>query len=347
MRHIWTACILSFLTIGAQAQTLPSGSASDAFSPVGSSFNAPAEWGEEPLVAPMALRSALLNTNYPLVAPDLFGARSEKVRSVPLAFGMSAILPGSGQAYNRQYVKAGVAILIEAAAITTYSILRKNGHDAEHDFQDWAHRSWSPVKYASWLNDYSVYLNEERGGSVTAPPVQAPSGVDFTNPDGWSAQDQAAVNAMFEQIRTIERQVFHPETGAVFSHQIPDFDAQQYYELIGKYFQFAPGWEDYAEWKSSEGAFTAAIDPEMTGEGGSKPNVSTTFYSYARDHADAQDTLREASRISLIFIFNHLIAAVDAAVSSKLHNDRLDTSLGLTYTGTGQAAPVASLRFKF
>ncbi|MDA1027591.1 MAG: hypothetical protein O3B41_00845 [Bacteroidetes bacterium] len=268
-------------------------------------------------------------------------------RSVPLAFGLSAILPGAGQFYNRQYVKAGVAVALEAAVITGYSILRTRGTGAEDAFQATAHQSWSPVKYASWLNDYATYLNEERGGNITAPLVQLPSSIDFTQPGSWSSSERAAVNAMFTQIRAVERQVFHPETGAAFSHQIPDFAAQQYYELIGKYFQFAPGWEDYSDWKNAQGEFTVAIDPEHTGSGGSKPNVSVSFYRYAGDHADAQDTLREASRISLLFVFNHLLAAIDAAVSSKLHNDRLDTSLGLSYDGPGRPTPVARLQFSF
>lgn len=268
-------------------------------------------------------------------------------RSVPLAFGLSAILPGAGQFYNRQYVKGGIALALEAAVITGYSVLRTRGINAEDAFQATAHQSWSPIKYASWLNDYATYLNDERGGNITAPPVQLPSSIDFTRPGSWTSSEKTAVNAMFTQIRAIERQVFHPETGAAFSHQIPDFSAQQYYELIGKYFQFAPGWDDYSEWKNAQGEFTVAIDPERTGSGGSKPNVSVSFYRYARDHADAQDTLREASRISLLFVFNHLLAAIDAAVSSKLHNDRLGTSLGLTYDGPGRPAPVARLKFSF
>ncbi|NQV73164.1 hypothetical protein HQ496_08575 [bacterium] len=295
-------------------------------------------------MTPNALRATLLSGEK-IGLSNVY--KKQKVRSVPLAFGLSAVLPGAGQVYNKQYVKAGLALAIEAAAITGYAVLRSRGLDAETAFQAQAHQSWSPAKYATWLNDYADYLNSERGGNVTAPDVSIPGNVDFQHPEAWTAADQATVSSMFSQIRAIERQVFHPETGAAFSHQIPDFSAQQYYELIGKYFQFAPGWEDYSSWKDSEGQFTAAIDPELTGSGGSKPNVSTSFYAYAKDHAHAQDTLREASRISLLFIFNHLVAAIDAAVSSKLYNDRLETSFGLAYDGNGHHTPVASIRLHF
>lgn len=268
-------------------------------------------------------------------------------RSVPLAFVLSAVVPGAGQFYNKQYVKAGIAVALEAAVITGYTMLRTKGLDAETDFQNVAHQNWSPNRYATWLNDYSDYLSSELGAVITAPKIQVVNSVDFTNPSGWSSADQAAVNTLFSQIRAIERQVYHPETGAAFSHQIPDFSAQQYYELIGKYFQFAPGWDDYGNWKDDQGRFTAAIDPEMTGTNGSKPNVSSSFYAYAEEHADAQDMLREASRISLLFIFNHLIAAVDAAVSAKLFNNKVESQMGLAYNSFGAPTPVATIRIQF
>ncbi len=268
-------------------------------------------------------------------------------RSVPLAFGLSAVVPGAGQVYNGFFIKGGVAIALEAALITGYSVLRSNGLDAETEFQKWAHRSWSPVKYASWINDYADYLRDELGVSISAPPVDLISGIDFTQPDSWSASERAQVDGLISQIHAIEVQAIHPETGARFSHQLPSFADQQYYELIGKYFQFAPGWEDYPEWRDGEGRFTQAIDPELSGPGDTKPNVSTSFYDYASDHGDAQDTLRQASRISMLFFFNHLIAAVDAAVSAKLHNDRLDTRLGLSYDPDGSPVLVTGLVLSF
>jgi len=89
----------------------------------------------------------------------------------------------------------------------------------------------------------------------------------------------------------------------------------------------------------------------LTGSDGSKPNVSTTFYSYARDHADAQDLLRRASRISTLLVFNHLLAGIDAAVSAKLFNDRLarqlDTYMGLAWDSGGSAVPVFGLQWSF
>jgi hypothetical protein len=269
------------------------------------------------------------------------------VRSIPLALGLSAALPGLGQAYNGQWIKAGAALALEAVVLSVWASKRSSGLDAEDAFRAFAHQDWSPARYASWLNDYSTFLQTERGLSVTAPPVDIRTDVDFTDPGSWNSADRAAVRGMFDQIRAIERQVYHPETGATFSHQLPFFGEQQYYELIGKYFQFAPGWYDYPEWITVEGGYTGAIDPEMTGPGGSKPNVSATFREYARDHAHAQDLLRTASRLSTLFIVNHLIAGIDAAVSAKLNSDRVSARMALGMGSDGRPQPVAALGFRF
>lgn len=282
-----------------------------------------------------------------LISPQPTAHATGGERSVPLAFGLSAVVPGAGQAYNRQWVKATVAFAAELALVTTYAMTRQDGLDREAAFQRVAHQRWSPARYAAWANDYKVFLNEEHGGSIGAPDVGIPTGIDFSRPDAWSAADRMAVDELIAGIRSIEREAFHPETGAAFSHQLPGFAEQQYYELIGKYFQFAPGWDDYPDWGSAEEGFTIAIDPEHTGPGGDKPNVSETFRAYAKDHAKAQDVLRRASRMSIFFILNHVVAGIDAAVNAKLHNDRLTTSMGVATDLNGRPVAMTTLRLRF
>ncbi len=79
----------------------------------------------------------------------------------------------------------------------------------------------------------------------------------------------------------------------------------------------------------------------------SKPNVSPTFFRYAEDHGEANDYLRRASRVSLFFVVNHLIAAIDAAVFAKIHNDRLQATVQTSLYATGAWQPVASVRVSF
>jgi hypothetical protein len=267
-------------------------------------------------------------------------------RSIPLALGLSAAVPGLGQGYNRQWIKAGIAAAVEALLIVGYVKWRNDGLDGERAFQTVAHQEWSPAKYASWLNDYTTFLEVNHGGSFSHEPIPVPETVDFANPDGWSESDRVTVQSFFADIRDAEFELFHPETGASFSHRIPDFGDQQYYELIGKYFQFAPGWSDYPDWLS-DGDYTDAIDPERSDADGDKISVSPTFYSYARDHAHSQDLLRRASQMTSLIVVNHVIAAIDAAVFARLHNRRLVARMDMVGDGGGRSAPRATLTYKF
>ncbi len=279
-------------------------------------------------------------------------------RSVPLAFGMSVAIPGLGQAYNRSWVKAAVAIAGEATVLLLYNSWRQQGVDGRNAYRDQAHTHWSPVRYAHWLNDYTQYLNELPGGRlVDTPPVEISSSlssINFAQPDTWAQSDQLAVRSLIREIQRVERILYHGGTGAAFSHVLPYFGEQQYYELIGKYFQYAPGWDDYVAlikngritWIDENGRFIPSIEPEASGSGEGKANVSARFYRYAEDHADANAYLRRASRITTLLIANHVLAAIDAAVFARIHNRRMHVRFGLLQDIDGtHFAPQLSFKF--
>lgn len=300
---------------------------------------------DAPAPTTASLRATLLYDGLDAETATAIEAASGR-RSVPVAFGLSAVVPGLGQAYNRQWVKAAVGLAAEAALIIGYTTWRGRGLDGRDAYQAYAHQFWSPMRYANWLNDYKQWLEAEFNTPIGAPDIQLPpelAAIDFTNPDGWSSAQWALVRDLINQIRDVETSVYHPETGASFSHRLPGFGEQQYYELVGKYFQFAPGWVDYPAYVGGDGSYLDTIDPEKTGPDGSKPNVSDRFFDYARDHGQANDYLRRASRMSVLFIANHFIAAVDAAVFAKLHNDRVQTRLEMSFGAYGEPQPGARL----
>ena len=280
-------------------------------------------------------------------------------RSVPLAFGMSAIIPGTGQAYNRHWVKSAIALVGEASVLLLYRSWRSQGRDGRDAYEMQAHGNWSPIRYAYWLNDYANYLNQlPNGRPITAEPVEISSSalsVNLAEPDTWSQSDQLAIRSLIQEIQRVERALYHGDTGAAFSHVLPFFGEQQYYELIGKYFQYAPGWDDYVAliregrvtWVNENGEFITSIEPEAGGEGDTKPNVSPKFYQYAEDHADANTYLRKASRITTLLIVNHIVSAIDAAVFARIHNQKLQMRLGLLpdLDGRTYIAPYLSLSF--
>lgn len=281
---------------------------------------------------------------------------SEGARSIPLAFALSAVLPGGGQAYNRQWVKAAGLLAAEIAIAAGYLTSYNRGVDARRQYFAYAHEYWSPPKYGYWLNDFKQFLNEQNPGRpISAADVVVPTGIDFRNPDAWSSADRRAIQEFFDGMRQLEGQLYHVGTGASFAHRIPYFGEQQYYELIGKYFHFAVGWVDYESatvdgrptWIREDGTFLDTIDPEATDASGQYVNVSDRFWDYRDDHGRANDLFRRASRISTLFIANHLIAAVDAAVFARLHNDRVEARMTMEYDVNGTPVPGARLNLRF
>ena len=308
-------------------------------------IDASAQYNKYSAAFPVDVRAYIIDSGSSVTTADLKW-RSDRRRSVPLALGLSALVPGAGQAYNNQWVKAGALLATEVALVSGYVIWNRKGLDGEDAFRATAHADWDPAQYASWLNDYSDFLVQEHGVTVGASKVAIPEGIDFTMPDSWDVMTEVAVRNFFNQIRALEGDMIHPETGASFSHRLPYFGEQQYYELIGKYYQFAPGWGDYAAWLNSEG-FTVAIDPETSGPNGEKVNVTDSFFDYAEDHAQSQTFLRRASRMTSIIFINHILAAADAAVFSKLHNDRISTNLSVGRSIGGELEARAHLKIRF
>ena len=261
---------------------------------------------------------------------------------MPLALGLSVVVPGLGQAYNRQWIKAAAGLAIEAALITGYFVWRDRGLAGEAAYIDYAHRHWSAAKYAQWLEDYTAYLPGLDRAEIPVPDV------DLAAPETWTPEDRRDVRDFFTAIRAVERETYNIGTGASFSHVLPYFAEQQYYELIGKYYQFAPGWNDYAPWLDEDGnPIPAVIDPARRTADGGRPNIQGRFNEYRRDHASANNLLRRASRASALVLANHFFAAVDAAIFAKLHNNRLDADVRLGYDLDGRPQPTAALRLRF
>ncbi len=289
-------------------------------------------------------------------ADSLEAMFSKPRRSVPLALGMSALVPGAGQIYNRDWIKAAVALAGEATILFLYQSWHSRGVDGRNAYQLQARSHWSPVQYAYWLNDYAQYLNQlPDGRTVNVSPIELSGSVlniNLKQPNTWTQSDQLVIRDLFDEIRRVERSVYHGGTGAAFSHVLPFFGEQQYYELIGKYFQYAPGWDDYVAvsrdgrvtWIDENGEFIPSIEPEAGESDGHKENVSPRFYQYASDHAGANGYLRRASRITTLFVVNHVIAAVDAAIFARLHNQRMRLQFGLIQDSGGQVHIAPQLR---
>jgi hypothetical protein len=105
---------------------------------------------------------------------------------------------------------------------------------------------------------------------------------------------------------------------ASFSHGLHVNKDQQYYEMIGKYYQFNWGWDDFRLNHS-----ITLTDEEMVDD---KMISANRLYYEGRRH-DSNAALKMATTATTVVILNHLFGAAEAAWDASRQNKRLQTTM--------------------
>ena len=119
---------------------------------------------------------------------------------------LSAILPGAGEFYAGSKKKAAVFFGIEAITVGLYFSWKGKGDDIEKEFRAVADAHWTSDIYLAWRGTTKAIRNNS-----------------FTHAMPCS----------------LEASIGSGNLGECDSSEL-----QQYYELLGKYYQFVVGWED-------------------------------------------------------------------------------------------------------
>ncbi len=261
---------------------------------------------------------AFQNTYKPAqdVTNDVSGRKSPLLAAL-----MSLAVPGAGEIYSGSYLKAGVFIAVEIAAVAVGLAYDKKGDDQTDLFQDYANERWDVAKYARWTIDNIEHLNNSIGSSV-----------DPTNyGDLFANQERTKVN--WNALNRLESDI-----GGWYSHRLERFGEQQYYEMIGKYPQFNPGWDDFDE--NSLYTYNAV----------QKDPVTANFDYYSGLRGEANDFYDVASSAVIVVIVNHFVSALDAAWSASRYNKRLELNMSIEKQQLGFNShyyPQVNMQFNF
>jgi len=242
------------------------------------------------------------------VTPQFQLSDGDNKKSPLLAGLLSAVIPGAGEFYAESYWKAGIFAAIEAAAITVAIIYNNKGDVATDEFKVFANENWSARRYAEWLNTYRVELG------ITNDPIDL---------DRVDNKDYSQLNANESQVNV---------GGKAFSHHLPPYGDQQYYELIGKYHQFNHGWSD-----SDDSQYW--ID-----------NISPNFISYADMHIKPDNIYRVANTAIIGLYVNHFLSAIDAVWTAAQFNKDLAVKVRLEsiqLTDHAEFIPTLYLTYNF
>lgn len=212
---------------------------------------------------------------------------ASKEKNAVLGGVLSAVLPGAGEFYSESYLKAGIFLALEAGLWAGYTIYRNKGNSQTDYFQSYADQNWSVRKYATWLRD--------QAGATGVNPAES------------------NLDVLRNQINSFE--------ATHFSHQLPTYGSQQYYELIGKYQNFVPGWSDASPTISATVNYN---DPN------SYVNVKTPMFNgYSVDRQKANDYFDSSEKFVMGVIVNHVLSAADAVWSVSMFNKKYEVKTGM------------------
>lgn len=228
-----------------------------------------------------------------------------------IAFLSSAILPGSAQAANGKWVRAGIYLATEAFSIVYYLNRTQTAKDQEQAYENFVHENWSVVSYAKWLvqyyetnglsnNDLQQLKNQVNGAQA-----------DFSDTrNDWDKVD-------ISLLQSIERKtplVCGSCSNGNFSHVLPAYGSQQYYELVSKYYQFEAGWRDFNPQTINNYNFQYDTNGSF---------ASPLFFLGAKKADEFNNNYRRAGNILSLLVVNHVVSAFDALFTIKLKNARL------------------------
>lgn len=216
-------------------------------------------------------------------------------KSVFLAGALSAVLPGAGEFYSEEYLKSAIFLGIEAAAITIAIIYDKKGDDQTSSFQAFANEHWSVNRYAKWTLIHANSINSDIDASDYSSTLWDGSG-----------------NINWSVLNDLETAIGKGTN--YYSHRLAYFGEQQYYEMIGKYPQFNPGWDDFGD----ENTAFQYGDP-----------VTARFNFYSGERGKANDYYNVASKAVIVIVTNHILSLFDAVWSAASFNKRLNANISL------------------
>jgi len=212
------------------------------------------------------------------------------------AFLLSAILPGAGEFYAGAKWQALAFASVEVFSWIMYFNKKNKGEDLENKYIAFADDHWT--LYDLWLNNSMGYT--------------------MTGLDGSHIIHLEYNGEMYKGKPSYLDSVLVGWESYISSGDIQPVKTRDFYENIGKYDQFAGGWDDFTD-------YNAVSDSVI--------KVSKHRDYYLTQRKNSNDALKMATNFATVIMFNHLISAFHAQIAAKNYSsekaDRVSWHVGL------------------
>ncbi len=228
-----------------------------------------------------------------------------------LAGFMSLLVPGSGEVYSGNYLKGAIFFTTSAASWITSVVYNRMGDRETNQFQDYANAHYSAVKYVNWTIDNVTAIDPGLG----TPPAGYSSWSAYYTEKIYGGPNETDPNSCGPPFKCINWVELNDMEATIanngYTHEMPYWNQQQYYELIGKYDQFSRGWDDAnlsdVGLPIVRNSARMTLYGEMRAQANYKYDVASTFVSVA--------------------VVGHILSAIDAFWSVTQYNKNLHAQL--------------------
>lgn len=263
--------------------------------------------------------------------PEMMFSSQGEEKSPWVAGALSLVVPGLGEVYTKNYLKGAAFFAADVASWYLAYTYNKKGDRQTDEFQLFANQHWSAVRYANWTLSHLSLLNP----TDTTTAAQYADRIYGGDPPAPEDSHPPFHDIDWAQLNQMERDIASSPQPNGYTHVLPYYNEQQYFELIGKYAEFSRGWDD--------------SDPNSPLEN-QLPIQSTSarFFLYANMRAQANHYYDIAGTWVSVAVINHLLSAADAFWSATRYNSALHAELNMRVIPTQFGMiPVTTAKFRY